>query len=142
MTRNPECATERDSIRKAAQMMVDRDCGAIPVVSEDRKAVGIITDRDIVVRVIAQGRELESATVRDAMSNDLKCVRENDSIDKVRQVMGSSQVRRVPVLDDNEKIAGIIALADLATDLKSRDDQEVKLADTVHEISERREGHR
>lgn len=136
MTRNPECVTEGDNILKAAQLMVQCDCGAIPVVSEDGKPLGIITDRDIVVRVIAKGSDVQSAAVRDVMTRSVKSVHESDSIEDVRNVMSRHQVRRVPVLDNDEKIVGIVALADLATDLPQRGDQEVKLAETVEEISE------
>ena len=136
MTRNPQCVSENDQIRKAAQYMVECDCGAIPVVSQDGKPVGIITDRDIVVRLIAKGSDVNSATVRDAMSSSLKFVRESDSIDDVRNVMSRHQVRRVPVVDAGEKIVGIVALADLANDSPQHGDHEVSLAQTVEEISD------
>lgn len=142
MTRNPECVSEKDEIRKAAQMMVECDCGAIPVLSQDGKPVGIITDRDIVVRVIAKGQDVQNATVGDAMTSSVKFVRETDSIDDVRNVMSRHQVRRVPVVDRDEKIVGIIALADLATDVAKHGDQEMKLAETVQEISETKKEHR
>jgi CBS domain-containing protein len=134
--------TETDSIRQAAELMVECDCGAIPVLSPDGKPIGIITDRDIVVRVIAKGQDLQNATVGDAMTSSVKSVRETDSIEDVRHVMSKNQVRRVPVVDNDAKIVGIVSLADLATDLPHRGDHEVKLAETVQEISETTREHR
>ena len=133
MTRNPECVTEQDSIRNVAKLMLDHDTGAIPVVEENnRKVIGMITDRDIVVRLIANGRDIDGARVSEAMTRGVKTVRENQSVDEVFDLMSREQVRRVPVVDQNEGIIGIVAVKDLAEESESKQD----LAQTVEQISE------
>lgn len=134
MTSNPECVTENESIQKVARLMLDCDCGAIPVVqsADDKRLVGMITDRDIVTRIIAQGRGIEEARVADAMSRGVHTVKTDEPLGSVYKIMASEQVRRVPVVDQNDRVVGIVAVADIATD----DDADSKLAKTVEEISE------
>ena len=132
MTRNPQCVTEQDSLQDVARLMLDCDCGALPVVGEDERLIGMITDRDIVVRVIAEGRDCSQATVRDAMTSQAHSVRENDSLESVFRIMRDNKVRRVPVVDENQRVIGIVAQADLALDT-SRDREVGK---TVEKISE------
>lgn len=133
MTRNPECVTERDSIRNVARLMLEKDTGAIPVVEENsRKVIGMITDRDIVVRLVATGRDTESARVSEAMTRGVKTVRDDQPIDSVYEIMSREQVRRVPVVDSNDEIVGIVAVKDLALE----DESFVDLAQTVEQISE------
>jgi CBS domain-containing protein len=135
MTRDPQCVTERESLRDAARKMKSQDVGSLPVVQSDgdRKIIGMVTDRDIVVRVLADGRNPEDCVVRDAMSEHIISVHEDDPVDRVFQVMSENQVRRVPVLNQSEEIVGIVAQADIATQSK----QQSKVAKTVEEISER-----
>lgn len=132
MTANPQCVTEQDSLKDVARLMLDCDCGALPVVGENERLIGMITDRDIVVRVIAEGRDCSQATVKDAMTTEIHSVRENDSLESVFRVMREKKVRRVPVIDANERVVGIVAQADLALDT-SRDREVGK---TVERISE------
>lgn len=133
MTRNPECVTERDSIRNVAKLMLEKDTGAIPVVEENsRKVIGVITDRDIVVRLVATGRDTESARVSEAMTRGVKTVREDQPIDSVYDLMSREQIRRVPVVDSNDEIVGIVAVKDLALE----DENSGDLAQTVEQISE------
>jgi CBS domain-containing protein len=132
MTPNPQCVTENDSLQDVARLMLDCDCGALPVVGENEKLIGMITDRDIVVRVIAEGRDCSQSTVRDAMTSEAHSVRENDSLESVFRIMRDNKVRRVPVVDDNQRVIGIVAQADLALDT-SRDREVGK---TVEKISE------
>jgi CBS domain-containing protein len=132
MTSNPQCVTEQDSLKDVARLMLDCDCGALPVVGENERLIGMITDRDIVVRVIAEGRDCNQATVRDAMTADAQSVRENDSLESVFRIMREHKVRRVPVVDENQRVIGIVAQADLALDT-SRDREVGK---TVEKISE------
>ena len=135
MTTNPECVTEKDSIRNAAKMMVDCDCGALPVVEESsRKVIGMITDRDIVIRLVAHGKDTDDAKVGDAMSRGVHTVKESDSLDAVYRMMAKEQVRRVPVVGQNDEIIGIVAVADVATE----DESDRRLAKTVEEISEQK----
>ncbi len=133
MTRNPECVTERDSIRQAAKFMLDNDAGAIPVIEEgSRKVIGMITDRDIVVRLVATGRDIDSARVSEAMTRGATTVGQDQAVDSVYEIMSREQIRRVPVVDQNDEIVGIVAVKDLATEDESTQD----LAQTVEQISE------
>ena len=132
MTRNPQTVNENDSLQHVAQLMVQHDCGALPVV-QNNKVIGIVTDRDIVVRVLANGRNPLEAKVSDAMTSGAQSVHESDSLDQVMEIMSEHQVRRVPVLDDQDRVVGIIAQADIATEARDED----KVAKTVEEISEK-----
>lgn len=134
MTPNPSCVTEKDSIRAVAKLMLDGDCGAVPVVdsSDRKKLVGMITDRDIVIRLVAEGRNPEQSTVADAMSRGVHSVKEDESIDSVYQIMSREQVRRVPVVGRNDEVVGIVAVADVA----SNDENDRLLARTVEKISD------
>jgi CBS domain-containing protein len=133
MTTNPETVKEKDSIREVARLMVDQDCGAVPVVAENgRKVVGMITDRDIVVRVVAEGKDVGGATVSDAMSRGAKTVREDAPLNDVMLIMSREQIRRVAVVDQNDELVGIVAVADIAQETN----HDRKLGETVSEISE------
>jgi CBS domain-containing protein len=133
MTSNPECLTREDSLQRAAQLMRDLDVGSIPVV-DDRSSMrlaGVITDRDITVRHVAEGHA--ECTVGDHMSSgNLRTCRPDDSNEDVLRTMREAQVRRVPVVDEGDRLVGIIAQADIAT--KSIGDR--KVGQTVEEISE------
>ena len=117
MTREPACCEPGDSIQKIAQLMKNEDVGALPVVESQssRKLVGIVTDRDIVVRVVAGGRTVENATARDAMTNGPVTSREDEDINKALALMAERKVRRIPVVDAGGALRGIIAQADIAT---------------------------
>src|SRR5688500_12289341 len=117
MTREPACCEPGDSISRVAAIMKREDVGSVPVVEshEDKKLIGIITDRDVVVQVVAEGGSIENATVRDAMTANPASCREEDSIDTAVQLMGDRQVRRVPIVDGQGRLCGIIAQADVAT---------------------------
>ena len=134
MTRDPQCVTANEMVGKVAKLMRDEDCGAIPVVAgeSDKKIVGMITDRDIVVRVIAEGKNPSDVPVQVVMTKEIYSVKEDDSVESVFKVMSDRQVRRVPVVDKNNQLVGIVAQADIATE--SSDSQRV--ARTVQEISE------
>lgn len=132
MTPNPQTVTPGDNLQKVAKYMVDCDCGSLPVVEGD-KVVGIITDRDIVVRIIANGRNPLEARVSDAMTKGVKTVKESDSLAAAMKLMGENKVRRVPVVNDQGKVVGIIAQADLATEATD----ENRVERTVEKISEK-----
>ncbi len=134
MTSNPECVTQEDSLQRAASIMRDRDVGAVPVVSDNnsRRLVGIVTDRDIAIRHVAEGRTGE-ARVGDVMSKGrIATAREDDNVDRVMELMKENKVRRIPVVGENDRIIGMIAQADLA--LEARDEKKVER--TVEKISE------
>jgi CBS domain-containing protein len=133
MTSNPECVTASDSIQNAARIMRDSDVGIVPVVDDEssRRLRGVITDRDIAVRCVAEGRD-GNCRVSDLMSGDLVTARPDDDVSRVMDRMKTEQVRRIPVIDDSDRLVGIIAQADLALDGPS--DQAV--GDVVEKISE------
>lgn len=117
MTRNPATCTWDTKIQEVAKMMADRDCGAIPVVGsngQNNKPIGIITDRDITVRLVAKGQNPLDKTAGDAMTESTVTVREGDDLEQAALRMEENQVRRIVVVDNNNKIVGICAQADLA----------------------------
>lgn len=126
MTENPACCTPQTSVREAAQMMAEHDCGCLPVVDDlqARHIQGIVTDRDLALRVVAQGRDA-SGPVRDVMSASPACCGADSDIREVEQIMAARQVRRVPVIDDQGCCVGIIAQADLALESRAVSNREV-----------------
>jgi CBS domain-containing protein len=129
MTRDVRTATREMALRDVAIMMRDGDMGSVPVV-EDGRLVGIVTDRDIVVRCVADGRD-PSAAVSEAMTTEIYSVTPDDFAFEAVRLMGDKQVRRVPVVDADGKLAGIISMADVA--LETED--ELEIAETLEEIS-------
>jgi CBS domain-containing protein len=125
MTPDPVCCTGESAVKEAAGLMKENDCGSLPVVetSENRRLVGIVTDRDIVVRGLALGKGPETP-VRDLMTYDPISASPEDEVEVVREVMVAQQVRRVPVVDGG-KVVGIVAQADLALEEGAASDQEV-----------------
>lgn len=130
MTRDVDTARPGDSIQKVAKMMADGDYGVVPVVENDRLE-GIVTDRDIAVRAVAAGKSAD-APVSEIMSGSLKTVREDDDVDEVYDTMAAAQVRRLPVVDGEGRLCGIVAMADVA-----RRDDDKAVGDTLQEVSEK-----
>jgi CBS domain-containing protein len=112
MTRDVRIANPNHSIQEAARMMVDLDAGILPVGDGDR-LVGMITDRDIAVRAVAEGKGPQTP-VREVMSQEVKYCFEDDDTDAVARNMADIQVRRLPVVNRDKRLVGIIALGDLA----------------------------
>lgn len=129
MTHNVTTATREMSLQAVAALMRDGDMGSLPVV-ENGKLVGIVTDRDIVVRAVAEGREARAA-IGDVMTTEIFAVRAEDFVFEAIRLMGDRQVRRVPVINENGELVGIIAMADVA--LETEDEREI--AETLEEIS-------
>lgn len=117
MTRDVCTVNPGMTIRQAAQIMADTDTGALPVGENDR-LVGMLTDRDIAVRAVCQGRGPET-TVRDVMSENTKYCYEDEDIEHVAHNMGDIQVRRLPVMSRDKRLVGIIALGDIARRARS-----------------------
>lgn len=116
MTKNVACALPNTSLQQVAQMMIDCDCGAIPVCeSQDNMLIGIVTDRDIVCRALAQGQNPLQITVQEVMTKDLHTLTFDASVDECIQLMQQYQVRRVPITDQRGKLVGIVSEADIAT---------------------------
>ena len=113
MTRDVRVASPDQSLIDVAKLMAECDCGAIPVGENDR-LVGMITDRDIVVRALAKGKD-GACKVRDIMSHEVKYCYDDDDLTKVARNMADIQVRRLPVVDHDKRLVGIVALGDIAT---------------------------
>jgi CBS domain-containing protein len=115
MTQNPMCAEPTASLQQLSRMMVDCDCGGIPICeSGTDRLIGFVTDRDIVCRVLAKGFNPLQMTAQDAMSTDIKTARPEASVDDIVRLMERYKVRRIPVTDDQGRLVGIVAQADLA----------------------------
>ena len=131
MTANPECVSEKDSLRDVARIMKDQDTGVVPVV-DGKKIIGLITDRDIVVRGLAEGKNLENARVNEIMTRSIRSVREDASVNEALQLMSSAEIRRLPVVNSNDELVGILSLGDIA----EQGNQDGKVGKAVESISE------
>ena len=129
MSSNVRTASPDTPLREVAIMMRDGDVGSLPVV-DGGKLVGIVTDRDIAVRAVAEGMDV-SAPVSQAMTTEIYSVRPDDFVFEAIRVMGDKQVRRIPVVEESGELAGIIAMADIA--LEMEDEREI--AETLEDIS-------
>jgi CBS domain-containing protein len=114
MTRSVVTCKADDSLNRAAQVMWEADCGAVPIVDEDGRLIGMITDRDICMAAYTQGLPLAGISVRSAMSTALHSCKPGDSLRSLMDAMAKYQVRRVPVVDEGGKLVGIVSLADVA----------------------------
>jgi CBS domain-containing protein len=142
MTPDPACCTPQSTAQEAAVLMREHDCGSIPVIDnlQTRRLVGTVTDRDLTVRGIANGKGPDTP-VRDLMTNDPISAGTEDEVEVVREVMIAQQVRRVPVVDENGTVVGIVAQADIALEEGAASDQEVgriveAISDPRRELSE------
>ncbi len=131
MTANPVSCKAETPLPQVAQMMIDHDCGQIPVVDADNRPVGVVTDRDIAVRVVAAGRDTTAATAADAMSTPCRSVDSDTSLSDCTSLMEAEKVRRVPVTDRDGRLAGIVSIADIALAGKDKETAQV-----VKEVSE------
>src|SRR5262245_5511367 len=133
MTANPACCTPDTPLREVAEMMVEHDCGEIPIVrsSSDKTLVGVVTDRDIVCRMIAAGKNPLESTVSNCMSSPVIAVRESTPLEECARSMEESQIRRVPVVDGGGRVCGIVSQADIAKNASRR-----IVADLVKDVSE------
>jgi len=134
MTREPVSCEPDETISRAAEIMKREDVGAVPVIETNasRRLIGIITDRDIVVKVVAAGRDPKSATVRDAMTGNPTTCREDEDVHEAVARMAQRQVRRLPVVDAEGRLCGIIAQADIATRV-SKDKTTGELVEAISE---------
>ena len=132
MSKNPATVTPTTRVRQAALLMKKEDVGVVPVVEEGtggKKLVGMLTDRDIAIRVVADG--MSSAQVRDAMSPNPKSCRPDDSVKDVLQAMSDSQVRRIPIVDDGGAVVGIVSQADVVLEANGS-----RVEKTIEKISQ------
>jgi CBS domain-containing protein len=129
MTDNP-CSIDADKpVSYAAKMMRDEDVGLAPIV-EGQKLIGTLTDRDIAIRVVAEGKDPESTIVRDVATTNLVTVDPDQGLDEALRLMAKNQVRRLPVVEEDGKLAGVVAQADVARHASDQQTGEV-----VEEIS-------
>jgi CBS domain-containing protein len=117
MTRDVQTVRPDATVQEAASFMLREDAGSMPV-SEDDRLIGMITDRDIAVRGVAKGYGPDTP-VRELMTDEIICAHENDDVEEVASKMSSAQVRRMPVIDENERLCGIVSLGDLAREADS-----------------------
>ena len=129
MTPNPRCVAPGDPIQNAARIMRDEDTGAVPVV-ENGKILGMVTDRDIVIRAVADGAKLDGP-VRGIVSPDVVCATPEMSTRDASKLMAEHQVRRLPVVE-NDRLVGIVSLGDLAV----KEGRDSRTGDTLEDISE------
>jgi CBS domain-containing protein len=133
MTRNPACCTPDTRLQEVARMMVDHDCGEIPVVRSNSAAgvVGVVTDRDIVTRAVAGGKNPLELTAQTCMSTPPITVSEDASMDECLEVMELNQIRRVPVVDADGAVRGMVSQADIARAASTRE-----TGDLVRQVSQ------
>jgi CBS-domain-containing membrane protein len=129
MSRDVQTIAPEDTLRKAAEQLRELDVGSLPVTSGTR-LLGMLTDRDIAVRGVAEGLDPQQACVSDVMTQQVQCCGVDDEVQAVMQKMGTAQLRRMPVVNSNQELVGIVALADLA--LKSGR----HIDDTVRKMSQ------
>jgi len=130
MTPDPACCMPHTSLDEVAKMMVRYNCGEIPVVDCDDQLIGVVTDRDIVSRVVAGGKNPLAYTAETCMSHPAVAIREKAPLEEVLMTMETHQIRRVPVVDDRGHCCGIIAQADIA-----RAGTEHEVAELMREVS-------
>ena len=134
MTRDPSCVTADATVREAAQVMKSENVGIVPVVAgqNEHRLVGLVTDRDIAIRCVAEGKD-GTCRVRDVMStDDIATCREGDDVDNLMNAMRTEKVRRIPIVDERGSLVGIVSQADV---LRKTSDTS-RAGETVEQISE------
>lgn len=134
MTKKPVCCRPDDMVIKVAQLMQRENIGSIPIIDNEptQKLVGIVTDRDLALKVVAKGHDAKSTKVESVMTSQIVTCRAGDDLQMALDAMAEHQLRRIPIVDTNDRIVGIIAQADVAT----RVNQPEKTATMVKEISQ------
>ena len=129
MTPNPRTVAPDDDIQVAARIMRDEDAGSVPVV-QDSRVVGMVTDRDIVIRAVADGDF--DCTVEDVASDDVVCATSEMTTADAAELMSEHQIRRLPVVDSDERLVGIVSIGDLAV----KEGKDARTGETLENISE------
>jgi CBS domain-containing protein len=137
MTKNPVCCLPNDMAAKVAQLMQGENIGSVPVIENEQtqKLVGIVTDRDLALQIVAEGLDAKSTKVEAVMTRKVVTCRAEDDMQKALDAMSEHQLRRIPIVDNDNKILGIISQADVAT----RVNQPEKTAEVVKDISQSNE---
>jgi CBS domain-containing protein len=138
MTAGPACCTPEDTAQDAARKMVENDCGCLPVVDnmDSKHITGVVTDRDLAARGLAEGKGADTS-VREVMSADPSCCTPDADVEEVERIMAERQVRRVPVIDEEDRVVGIIAQADLARSRAASDDETGRVVERISEPTDR-----
>jgi CBS domain-containing protein len=131
MTRDPKTARLDSTLEEIAALMKDEDVGAIPIVDDDKELVGIVTDRDIVIRCVAEGKEASDTTAEDILSEDLTTIEPDADVEEAARLMAQKQIRRLPVVQDGGLI-GMVSIGDIS--VKHEDDQAA--GETLQQISQ------
>lgn len=141
MKESPATCAPGDSLQRAAEILWNADCGMVPVVDGDGRLVGVLTDRDICMAAFFRDQAIASLDVGSTMSQTLHTAKPDDSIETIVHLMADKQTRRIPLVE-NERLVGIVALADIARHVKSLESSSAcrMLAHTLAAISERRTG--
>ena len=116
MTPNVKCTQPKASLQQAARMMKDLDIGSLPVCGDNDRLVGMVTDRDITVRAVAEGQDPSTTLVRDVMTDKILYCYDDQDVSEAAQSMEDNQVRRLVVLNRDKRLAGIVSLGDVAVD--------------------------
>jgi CBS domain-containing protein len=136
MTDRPRAVTPETPVSEAARLMESEDVGALPILDGEQLA-GIVTDRDIVIRAVAKEKDPKGMPVRDVASKDIVTIGPDDNLSDALKLMASAQVRRIPVVDENNRLVGVLAQADIALEAKEKD-----VGELVEEISRPQTGPR
>jgi CBS domain-containing protein len=136
MTDRPRCVTPETPVSQAAELMASEDVGSLPILDGETLA-GIVTDRDIVIRAVAKGKDPKGMPVREVASRDLVTVRPDEDLADALKLMASYQVRRLPVVDEDNRLVGVLAQADVALEAKEK-----AVGEMVEEISKTAPGPR
>lgn len=131
MTESPECCSPHSSVQEVAKAMADRDCGEIPVLDEQRRPIGVVTDRDIACRAVAQAKDPKQTSAHEIMSSPVITVKPETSLEECCKTMEENQIRRVPVVDEAGGCCGMVSQADIA-----RHAPEHETAQVVRDISQ------
>jgi CBS domain-containing protein len=133
MTKDPVCCEPRQSVADVARLMKDHDIGSVPVVdnARSRNLLGIVTDRDLAMKVVAEGRDARNTKIEEVMTRNPVTCRTQDTLESATETMERRQVRRIPVVDDSGRLTGVIAQADVAR----RSGEPETVAEVVAEIS-------
>lgn len=133
MTKDPSCCLPTDTVFDAAQLMKSEDLGPIPIVTDKqtKKLAGIVTDRDLAVKVLAEGLDAKQTKIEEVMTTGVQTCGPDEDVTNVLRLMEQHHIRRIPIVDDNDSLVGIIAQADIAT----RIDEPAKTHEVVEEIS-------
>lgn len=115
MTRDPKCCVPSDTVQRAAIIMRDEKAGVVPVIENEqsRKLAGIVTDRDLCMNIIAEGRDARTVQVHECMTTAVVTALASDALEKATELMRDNQIRRIPVIDEQRRLVGIVSLADV-----------------------------